>query len=488
VNVLAEHLFETAEDNCTPSGQLSFSLRECGTGVGFPLNNLQQPVGSLHFTCNDLGVQCIEVWARDKAGNAEKCEIEIVIDDSQAPCSSIPAQVFGWARTPLSEGIGEVRINLEPGAQPVAHINNVTQTNTTGYYQFPGFPLVDSYFVAPYRNDNPLNGVTTFDLVLISKHILGTEPFDSPYKMIAADANKSGSVTTFDIVELRKLILGIYDTLPLNRSWRFIDSAFVFPNPLNPFQTAFPEKAAIGNGSPVSFVGVKVGDVNLTAVPNAQGPPDERGLGTAYIDSEDRAVEEGDIVLIPFALASPAEGCQLTLEAEGLELLEILPGENTEKDHFALFPDHATLTMAWERGGKANFQIRAKALKNGPLRDMVSLSDRIARSEAYPLGSAEVQHLSLRFASPKGQMELFQNRPNPFSDKTEITFQLPSATTATLRISDVTGRLVWTKTATWPAGLNSVSAELSEIGPVGVLFCRLETAEQSLVRKMIRME
>jgi hypothetical protein len=39
------------------------------------------------------------------------------------------------------------------------------------------------------------------DLVLISKHILGLEPLNSPYKMIAADANKSNSITTFDIVE-----------------------------------------------------------------------------------------------------------------------------------------------------------------------------------------------------------------------------------------------------------------------------------------------
>ena len=54
-----------------------------------------------------------------------------------------------------------------------------------------------------------------FDLVLISKHILGNEAqFDSPYKYIAADINKSGSITAFDMVQLRQLILNITTEYP----------------------------------------------------------------------------------------------------------------------------------------------------------------------------------------------------------------------------------------------------------------------------------
>jgi len=34
-------------------------------------------------------------------------------------------------------------------------------------------------------------------------------------------------------VEIRKLILGLYTDLPNNKSWRFVDHAFVFPNPNN---------------------------------------------------------------------------------------------------------------------------------------------------------------------------------------------------------------------------------------------------------------
>jgi len=51
-----------------------------------------------------------------------------------------------------------------------------------------------AYSIEPQKNDNPLNGVSTFDLVLISKHILGITKFDNPYQYIAADANKSDRV------------------------------------------------------------------------------------------------------------------------------------------------------------------------------------------------------------------------------------------------------------------------------------------------------
>ena len=45
-----------------------------------------------------------------------------------------------------------------------------------------------------------IKGITTYDLVLITKHILGIQTFDSGYKIIAADADNSGTVTTLDVV------------------------------------------------------------------------------------------------------------------------------------------------------------------------------------------------------------------------------------------------------------------------------------------------
>ena len=82
-------------------------------------------------------------------------------------------------------------------------------TGATGNYQFDSIPMHGNYQVIPEKDINPLNGVSTFDLVLMSKHILGAQLLDSPYKMIAADVNRSGTITAFDMVQLRQLILNV---------------------------------------------------------------------------------------------------------------------------------------------------------------------------------------------------------------------------------------------------------------------------------------
>ncbi len=126
--------------------------------------------------------------------------------------------------------------------------------------------MSDNQMLTPTKDDNPPNGVSTYDLVLIAKHILGLEPLTTPYKMIAADANRSGSITSFDIVEFRKLILGIYDELPNNTSWRFVDKTYSFPNPANPFPIFSDSISWVLNVQVDRWmkIGVEIGDVNAT--------------------------------------------------------------------------------------------------------------------------------------------------------------------------------------------------------------------------------
>lgn len=136
-------------------------------------------------------------------------------------------------------------------------------------------PIGGNYRITPYLDDNPLNGVSTYDLVLISHHFTGQAPFNSPYKIIAADADQNGIIDQTDSIELHKLILGIYTDLPNNTSWRFVRADYVFPDPQNPFEPPFPESAVTGvltgDIDSVDFIGVKIGDVNGTAIENGGG-------------------------------------------------------------------------------------------------------------------------------------------------------------------------------------------------------------------------
>ncbi len=143
-------------------------------------------------------------------------------------------------------------------------------TDDTGYYAFFGLPAGGDYTINPRKNTAPLNGVTTYDMVLIRRHILAVDALDSPYKIIAADINGSNSVTTYDLVLLQKMILHVEEEFENNESWRFIDAAFVFPNMENPFESPFPEIKSFNNlfdSKKVDYIGIKVGDVNGSADP-----------------------------------------------------------------------------------------------------------------------------------------------------------------------------------------------------------------------------
>ena len=171
------------------------------------------------------------------------------------------------------------------------------------------------------KTNDYLNGVTTYDLSLISRHILGLESLPVNFKRVAADANMSSSITISDIVELRKLILGIYPELPITNSWRFVDKDFkstiVDPNG-NPFSVfgsvdsydpdhggiISPPHSKFFDGefdqftlppvgsadSKAEFVGFKVGDVNGNALPSFRElPMEDRNrqvltLGTQALD------------------------------------------------------------------------------------------------------------------------------------------------------------------------------------------------------------
>ena len=97
---------------------------------------------------------------------------------------------------------------------------------------------------------------------------LNIVPLGSPYRLIAADANRSNSVTTFDLVEIRKLILQINSDFPNNTSWRFVDGSYQFPNPANPWTAPFPEVINI-NDLPTGSVSISCATLGQ---PRARNP------------------------------------------------------------------------------------------------------------------------------------------------------------------------------------------------------------------------
>ena len=84
---------------------------------------------------------------------------------------------------------------------------------------------------------------------------------------------------------------------------------------------------------------------------------------------------------------------------------------------------------------------------------------------------------------------LYQNTPNPFKELTTIGFNLPQASTATLTIMDVSGKVLKVVKAPYAKGYNEVVLKRSELGVSnGVLSYRIETGKYTATRKMVIME
>jgi hypothetical protein len=495
----ATDFLQYGDDNCTPASKLVYGIRKAGQGTGFPLDPVTGlPITSVSFDCTEIGEQEIELWVMDLAGNADFCQATVDIQDNNGVCTPGDfVTVAGALKTEIGEGLEDASVNLQ--SAPASVGPTVDITDDQGVYSFANaVPLNADYTVTPTKDDNPLNGVSTYDLVLISKHILGLEPLNSPYKMIAADANKSNSITTFDIVEIRKLILGIYNDLPNNTSWRFVDQDFAFPNPANPFQTQFPEIISVPDVLTHhfndDFVAVKIGDVNNTAIANSFMSTDDRTSGTLYFDVDERDVKAGETFSVTFRAAEKVHGWQFTMNLAGLEVVSIVENEKVKASNFGVFGDALTTSVdvpsavAAEMG---QFTVTFRAAKSGRLSQMLGVSSRITRAEAYSLSNNRMD-VALRFNKEGASVvsgvgfELYQNQPNPFVNKTVIGFHLPEAAEATLTIFDESGRLLFTQKGQFAKGYNAIPVERALLDNIGLMYYKLETATDSATKKMIQ--
>jgi hypothetical protein len=453
-------------------------------GVGFFPPNFGSPLNSALENLNNYWQNC----------------------QTNAPTSG-NVSVAGTLKTATLDGLENAQVHFEGLGNGGPLAGAIALSNEAGGYEFSNaVPMFGNYTVTPSsENMAHLNGVSTYDLLLISKHILGITPFDSPYKMIAADVNNSGSITTIDIVEGRKLILGVYEAFPDNTAWRFIDKAFVFPNALNPFSTSFPEYKTLENmqASQMSedFVGVKIGDVNGSAKANTFMSIPDRNTGTLLFDLEERSVQAGEIFDVTFKSDQIVQGYQFTLNTPGLEILEV-SGNEAVASNFAVFNADAALTSSWNlpegaTAQAAEFTLKFQATKSGRLSEMLRLSNRITQSEAYRNDNSGSQdpimlNIALRFHDAAGTtissngFELYQNIPNPFVDQTTIGFYLPESTEAVLTVYDETGRLIYNQRGDFYKGYNTFSINQSLSKTNGALLYKVATSTDIGIMKMIQ--
>jgi|GEM_PF-6287082 len=506
-NVDVAALIQQFSDNYTPVSLLETYGANAQASIEYTTDSMGISKPYLKFDCADLGLQNIVVWAVDLDGNSRSCTTFVTIKDQYNFCQdSTKVFVGGKLQTSDAKPVSGAQVEIISQLDNFPAFSNSVYSDWEGWYSYDALPPASNLLVQPLLNQNPLNGVTTYDLLQINKHILALQPFVSPYQVIAADANHSNTVTTFDIVELRKLILGVYQQFANNTSWRFVDKAHVFPVPGNPFQAVFPEFISMNQQatdvSTADFVAVKVGDVNSSAVGSANAPSEARTFEPVWLETEDRLVRRGDQFSLHFRTDQPIASCQFTLELHGLSLLEIQAAGQMSTDQFGVLGD--ALTIAYTADPRMqitsdgfSFSLLLEAQTDAPLHDLLRLSDRITLREAYtaPIPAVEFVKMqpNLRFLnapldSAWGQpFELYQNYPNPFHTTTSIGFQLPQAGEAVLSVLDATGILVHQQRNYFSAGYHALEFEMGNSPQFGLFYYKIETPFGTLYRKLVHI-
>ena len=493
---------------------------DCSGGLRYSINRVgEMPVleqDSLLLLCADSMRAEVEIYAWDTADNPTAiqpdgsiggpnynfCTAMVDIADPQGLCRSTSGAISGRITTPEDQRVAGVEIKLRGEDEQII----VTEPN--GVYAFEElFEGVD-YTITPYLDDRHNNGVSTFDIIIISRHILGVTPFDSPYKIIAADADNSHTVSTLDLIKLRKLILGIEDRLEFNTSWRFVDASYEFPFADDPWFEDFPEVATIkglaGISEDMDFMAVKIGDVNESAslinTTNLAGEEtiDPRSLPGDWfeIETDDRSLVAGESVVVDFRVRqlNRVQGFQFTLafEPSKLEFLELEHGLLGEQHLGRRHIGRGMITASWHQGGagisdeRSMCRVRFRAHRSGRLSQLLEVNSRITAAEAYEKSG---RHIGVALAfkeddSPGRSFVLEQNYPNPAQAQTQIRFRLPADDEIVLKIFNSRGKLIRRFKGIFEAGENVIFLDCRSL-PEGILTYLLETSEFQAVKKMV---
>ncbi|MEM8523666.1 MAG: T9SS type A sorting domain-containing protein [Bacteroidota bacterium] len=476
-------------DFCTPKDELKYTFAD---------PSIYPDSTNRTFLCErgEVGENIfVRFWVQDLAGNSAFCETFVKITPfSTSGCNGENlAQITGLILTEEDGSVQDAEVMLSGGAR------DMRMTNDNGGYHFEAVEIGYDYSITPSKDNNHLEGISTFDLIIISKHILNVERLDSPYKILAADVNNSGTVTTNDMIALRKIILGQADGFPNNTSWRFIPRDYIFPNVNNPWTEDFPESLNFNDieedMEEGDFVGIKVGDVN-GSVNSFAG--EIEGRSTVKISTTNHQLKKGESYQLPLNLnyAVNVEGLQMTFtfDPKFLRLMSIEEGLLSQAHFGTSRLEEGILLISWTnaQGQQVSTQnilanLNFEALKATDIEQVIKIKNDALRSEAYLIDGSKA-NLNLAFNTEISAYQLHQNEPNPFSENTAIRFDLPQSETVHLRIYSTTGQIVFELEENFEAGEQSININQQIFEESGVYYYQLNAAEFSSTKKMILLK
>jgi len=466
------------------------------------------PVTAETYDCSDLPNGqyvdlTVSIYIVDESGRSASCTSILQLQDTQDLCpdSANMASVTGGVKTETNEPLEEIMVSLE---NMDTESSVMEMTNQNGGFSFENIAMGNNYNIKPTHDEDHLNGISTLDLVMLQRHILGLNSIDSPYKLIAGDIDNSGNISAIDLIQLRKLILGVYDELPENDSWTFVPSSHKFVDVFQPWD--YPKYAHIDDMSEdmeSNFVAVKVGDVNNSVDLDYGKGISSRSNTSVFLQTGNAKYVSNELIAVPLIIEKTQDiyGMQFSFDFDDTSMLfEGIDNGVMEvsQDNFSLSnKEDGVLTFSFSNangisleGGQTLFTIYFESRGNVNLSNDIQINSSVTQAEIYNVDNT-ISNLELVVVNENvinSEMEVYQNEPNPFDDYTRITFSISERQNVSVTIFDATGKVLIKKTKEFGKGLSEFIINANELDAEGLLLYRVESESSSITKKMIMVK
>lgn len=442
--------------------------------------------------CQSDATVPVRIYAFDPAGRGDYCSVFVLVQRADNACvSDNNGSIGGRVLSQNGGTFASVAVTLD---------SLTIATDLDGSFLFSNLFSGNDYTVSAGSDTyvSHSQGVSTFDLVLITQHILGQVPLTSAYQLLAADANNDEQVTVQDLIAIRRLILGYDDAYPNNTAYRFVDEDFVFPLNTNPWATSFPEVVNVnnlaGNVFDADFIGVMVGDVNGDGLDNLTGSNGQPRSTSVALEADDLLLKAGRMQRVDLRAGAAAglKGMQGTLRvAPGVTINGIDYNGFTAGDVNPALAERGLLTFSFSEIGVLRpestvLTLQLTAERDVPLREVLSFTDDGLYPEGYTANDHNV-NLAMDFvgSAPEAYGFRVSNFPNPMREHTTIRYSLPTGVSASLTVRDLAGRVVADRELAGQAGEHQVRLLRRELGAAGVYTYTLTAGDEAISRKLI---
>ncbi len=491
-------------DNCTAVDDLRFAIVRTGEALIAADDPNFGDQSSLTFHCSDFtSFEELDVYVIDLNGNADFCTVGIILADNGNLCGEAQEEVeveeeevigssaiiAGQISTAYGVTVEDVEVTLSANLSeyPVTLL-----TDDSGSYAFSNNPLGENYNITPEKTGDFMDGVSTLDLVLISRHIVELEPFTDPYTILAADPSNDGRISSVDLSELKRLVLGVTDEYRNSDSWVFVDAGQAFFDEANPwpFSADLDIRQLQSNEKSADFIGVKVGDVNQSL-----SGSELRTSGVLTLNTTDRLATKGAEVVVDITSDNfnQVSGYQFALAHKGLTFKSLNAGV-LDLDDSNVNANSGSLSMVWfspemveVNANTTLFSLVFEATADINLSESLVFDKETLSPEAYAGAGDDRLALNLDFGSTTVETVLNQNQPNPFNEVTNISFNLAKSDLINLRVFDVTGKQLFSINSTFAAGAHNITLDKELTNASGILYYTLEVGDFVETRKMVKL-